>query len=150
VRSGLDGASARKIGVEPVTLDEVFAQSDALSLHAPSAAQTRRIVDAQRLRTMQATAIIVNTARGDLIDTVALAQALECRWIQGAGLDVFEQEPLSTDHPLRRAPNVLLTPHAAWYSDRALDRLQTFAADELRRALAGGPARCPVPRSCAE
>lgn len=141
----LTAASAGRIGVEIVTLEEVFARSDAMSLHAPSTPQTRHIVNAQRLQTMQATAVIVNTARGDLIDTVALAQALQSRWIRGAGLDVFEQEPLPPEHPLRRAPNALLTPHTAWYSDRAIDRLQECAADELRRALAGTPARCPVP-----
>jgi D-3-phosphoglycerate dehydrogenase / 2-oxoglutarate reductase len=144
----LTAISASGIGVEPVTLEEVFARSDVLSLHAPSTPGTRHIVNAQRLRSMRATAIIVNTARGDLIDLTALAEALKSGWIQSAGLDVFEREPLPTEHPLRRAPNVLLTPHSAWYSDRAIDRLQASAADELRRALEGVPARCSVPELC--
>jgi D-3-phosphoglycerate dehydrogenase len=127
------------------TTDDLFAAADALALHAPSTPKTRGIVNAQTLARMKPNAVIVNTARGDLIDAAALAAALQDGRIAGAALDVFDKEPLPADHVLRSAPNLQLSPHAAWYSDTSIDRLQVLAADEIRRALAGEPARSPVP-----
>jgi phosphoglycerate dehydrogenase-like enzyme len=88
---------------------------------------------------------LVNSARGDLIDEAALARALREGRIGGAALDVFSAEPLPADSPLRGAPNLLLTPHAAWYSDAAVARLQTLVAEEIGRALDGLPPRRPIP-----
>jgi D-3-phosphoglycerate dehydrogenase len=88
---------------------------------------------------MKPTAIIVNTARGSLIDTVALAAALSAGTIAGAGVDVFEAEPLPADHPLRAAPRALLTSHVAWYSESSIPRLQQLAAEEVVRGLRGEP-----------
>jgi D-3-phosphoglycerate dehydrogenase / 2-oxoglutarate reductase len=127
------------------TTDALFAAADALALHAPSTPATRGIVNAGTLARMKPNAMIVNTARGDLIDAAALASALQDGVIAGAALDVFDTEPLPADHVLRSAPNLQLSPHAAWYSDASIDRLQALAADEIRRALAGEPVRSPVP-----
>ena len=126
-------------------LDSLFATADVVSLHAPLTETTRHIVNARRLKMMKSTAIVVNTARGALIDTVALEEALAYGRIAGAALDVFEEEPLPAEAKLRKFPNVILTPHAAWYSAHSVERVQALAADEVDRALSGKPARCPAP-----
>ena len=123
--------------------------SDALTLHAPATAETMGIINAQTLAQMKPTAILVNTARGDLIDEPALAAALASGQLAGAALDVFQTEPLPQDNPLRSAPNLLLGPHAAWYSEVAVERLQSLVADEITRALTGQGVRKPVPGSTA-
>jgi D-3-phosphoglycerate dehydrogenase len=129
------------------TSDELFMAVDALTLHVPSTPATRHIVNKAALSRMKPGAVIINTARGDLIDEKALAEALRNGGIAGAALDVFEQEPLPADSALRAAPNLHLSPHAAWYSDVSIKRLQALAAEEVRRGLAGEPMRCPVPSS---
>lgn len=126
-------------GVEKVELEDLFTRADILSLHLPLTAETRHFINAARLAEMKKSAVIVNTARGPLIDTVALAAALQAGAIGGAGIDVFEQEPLPPDHPLRSAPGALLTSHVAWYSESSIPRLQRLAAEELVRGLCGGP-----------
>ena len=131
---------ARKVG-----FDGMFEQSDCLTLHAPATEETTRIVNEASLKTMKNTACIVNSARGDLIDEPALAAALNSGEIAGAALDVFSAEPLPADSPLRHAANLLMSPHAAWYSDASVDKLQTLVADEITRALTGQPARRPIP-----
>jgi D-3-phosphoglycerate dehydrogenase len=88
---------------------------------------------------MKDSAILVNTARGPLVDTVALAAALKSGDIAAAALDVFEDEPLPDDHPIRACENVLLTSHTAWYSESSVPVLQRKAAEELVRALKGEP-----------
>lgn len=123
------------IGVEKVELDELIAQSDILSLHSPLTEETRHLINSERLQQMKATAILVNTARGPLIDTLALAQALDNGEIAYAGMDVFEAEPLPDNHPLRKPANTLLTSHVAWYSESSLPKLQKLAAEEVVRAL---------------
>ena len=128
-----------------VSLDDLFSQSDCLCLHSPSNKETSGIVDAANLRLMKRSAYIVNTARGDLIEEAALADALSEGRIAGAALDVFSSEPLADTSPLRSASNLLLSPHAAWYSDRAVERLQGLVADEIARALGGRQPRCPIP-----
>jgi len=130
--------------VVPLSLDELFRQADILSLHVPLTPKTKHLVNADRLTKMKPTAIVVNTARGGLIDTVALAQSLQAGTIAAAGLDVFESEPLETDHPLRKCPNALLTSHVAWYSERSVPRLQRMAAQEAVRALRGEPLKNQV------
>jgi D-3-phosphoglycerate dehydrogenase len=139
------GADAmQKEGVKKVEADELFARADILSLHLPLTPETRHFVSSARLASMKKTAILVNTARGPLIDTVALAQALHDGAIAGAGVDVFETEPLPADHPLRTAPRALLTSHVAWYSESSIPRLQRLAAEEVVRALRGEPLRNQV------
>jgi len=126
-------------GVEKVELADLFTRADLLSLHLPLTAETKHFVNAGRMAEMKKTAIIVNTARGPLIDTAALAEALQQGVIAGAGIDVFEQEPLPATHPLRTAPGALLTSHVAWYSESSIPRLQRLAAEEAVRGLRGEP-----------
>lgn len=130
--------------VAPLSLDELFRQADVLSLHVPLSPETKHLVNAGRLAQMKPTAILVNTARGSLIDTTALAQALQAGTIAAAGVDVFEFEPLEENHPLRRCPNVLLTSHVSWFSEQSVPKLQLMAAQEAVRALKGEPLRNQV------
>ncbi len=134
-----------KIAASRVSLGELFSVSDCLCLHSPSNKDTSGIVNAGNIARMKNAAYIVNTARGDLIEEAALAEALVEGRLGGAALDVFGSEPLNPSSPLRSAPNLLLSPHAAWYSDTAVDRLQGMVADEIARALDGRPPRCPIP-----
>jgi D-3-phosphoglycerate dehydrogenase len=131
-------------GVEKVELDALFARADILSLHLPATAETKHFVNATRLTQMKKTAIVVNTARGPLVDTVALAAALKAGTIGGAGVDVYEKEPIEKDHPLFAAPNALLTSHVAWYSESSIPRLQQLAAEETVRGLKGEPLKNQV------
>lgn len=126
-------------GVRPLDLDALWGEAGILSLHLPLTPDTRHLVGASSLARMRRDAIVVNTARGGLIDTVALAGALDGKRIAGAGLDVFETEPLEPDHPLRRAPNVILTSHTAWYSGGSVPELQRKSAEAIVRALRGEP-----------
>jgi D-3-phosphoglycerate dehydrogenase len=143
----LDAATADVLGVERVDAETLVSRVDVLSLHAPATPQTTRFVNAGRLRRMKPNAFIVNTARGVLIDERDLADALKAGTIAGAALDVFQAEPLPPDSPLRDAPNVTLTPHAAWYSSAAIERLQHLVAMDIAAHLAGQPLRRPVPGS---
>jgi len=134
-----DDEAFAEAGVTRLLLDDLFASADILSLHSPLTPETHHLIDTERLQQMKNTAIVVNTARGGLIDTNALAEALQAGDIAGAGLDVFETEPLPDDHPLRNCPNALLTSHVAWYSDQSVPTLQRKAAEEVVRALRGEP-----------
>ena len=125
------------LGVRKLNLEDAFTKADILSLHLPLTTETRHIVNGDSLRSMKKTAIVLNTSRGGLIDTVALAFALRSGIIAGAGLDVFEQEPLDMDHPLRSAPGAELTSHTAWYSEASVPALQKLAAEEVVRGLQG-------------
>lgn len=125
------------MGVTKLTLEEAFAQADILSLHLPLTEQTKHLVNAHTLTAMKNTAIVINTSRGGLVDTHALAAALDAKSIGGAGLDVFETEPLGKDHPLWHAPNAALTSHTAWYSEASVPALQKMAAEEVLRGLTG-------------
>lgn len=131
-------------GVEKVELDPLFTRADILSLHLPITPETKHFVSAARLAQMKKTALVVNTARGPLVDTVALAAALQGGVIAGAGLDVYEKEPIEKDHPLFACPNALLTSHVAWYSESSIPRLQQLAAEEVIRGLRGEPLRSQV------
>lgn len=135
----VDSATITKTGAEKVDLDTILEEADYISIHAPLTPQTRHIINAAALKKMKSTAVIVNTSRGAIIDTVALAKALEEGEIFAAGIDVFEKEPLPTDHPLVSVPNVIMTPHLAWYSKESTRDLQTGAALEVKRVLSGEP-----------
>lgn len=132
------------IGVKKMELDEVFTEADVLSLHLPLIKETEHLVNAERLKAMKSTAIVVNTSRGGLIDTHALAEALQAGEIAFAGIDVFESEPMEADHPLKGCPNAALTPHMAYYSAASIVRLQRYAAEEVERCLKGETLRCQV------
>lgn len=144
----LSDQDAAQLGAEHASnLETLLAQADVLTLHLPSSAETRHIISSSALAQMKNSAILINTARGDLIDEAALAVALQAGTIAAAALDVFQAEPLAADHPFRGLENLTLTPHAAWYSDSAIDKLQSCVADEIARGLAGREPRCPVPAS---
>ena len=125
------------LGVELVDLDAILTRADFLSIHLPLSAETRGLVDAGRLRQMKSTSVVINTARGPIIDQDALTRALEDGWIAGAGLDVFEEERLPAGHPLLSLPNVVTTPHVAFYSEESLIDLRTLAARNVAMVLAG-------------
>ncbi|GBD10491.1 Glycerate dehydrogenase [bacterium HR23] len=124
-------------GVEPVSFHDLLRQSDFVSIHTPLTPETRHMFNEATLRLMKPTAILVNTARGGVIDEKALVRALQEKWIAGAGLDVLEQEPPDPHNPLLKMENVLLSPHAAYYSDRAVAGLPRRCAEEVVRVLQG-------------
>ncbi len=140
----LSDDEAAELGVEKVDADSLLSNADIISLHAPATAETTGYFNAERLAAMQPSAMLINSARGQLIDEADLAAALKQGTIAGAALDVFVKEPLPVTSPLHDAPNLLMTPHAAWYSDAAIGRLQGLVAEDISRALRGEPPRRPV------
>lgn len=126
-------------GIHFASLEEVLAQSDYLTLHCPLNAETRHLINRERLELMKPTACIVNTARGALIDEEALIEALQEGRIAGAGLDVQETEPPAADNPLYDMDNVIITPHMGWRGLETRQRLVSIAADDIKNFLAGTP-----------
>jgi glycerate dehydrogenase len=124
-------------GVRMAALEELFRQSDVVTLHCPLTPQTANLVDARRLSWMKPTAFLINTSRGPLVDETALADALNGGRLAGAGLDVLSVEPPPADHPLLRAKNCCITPHIAWATVSARKRLLDEAAENVRAFLAG-------------
>jgi len=132
------------LGVSPAGLEELFQSSDFLSVHVPLSAATRHLVSRELLRKMKPSAFLVNTSRGAVVDEAALIEALGGGRIAGAGLDVFETEPLPEASPLRSLGNVILTSHIAWYSEGAIRELKETAASEVVRVLRGEEPRFEV------
>lgn len=132
-----------RAGVQGLSFAEVLKAADYISIHVPFAATTHHIFDSAAFRRMKDGAYIINTARGGIIDEAALVAALDAREIAGAALDVLEVEPPS-DSKLLGREDVILTPHTSFYSEESLLELQTKAAEEVARALAGKPPRNPV------
>lgn len=124
-------------GAHAASLDELFAGSDIVSLHCPSTTATRRCVNAQMIDRMKTGALLVNLARGDLVDTDALVEALRSGKLAGAALDVFDPEPLAADHPLRDQPGLILAPHIASVSPTAVRALREGAAIRAVQAATG-------------
>ena len=118
-------------------LNELLATADYVSIHCPLNDETRGLIGEDQLRRMKPTAILVNTARGPIVDQPAVTRALHEGWILGAGLDTFEQEPPGPDEPLRALPNVVLTAHTAFYSDASALRLKQRVAQEIVTFLSG-------------
>src|SRR5262245_15945256 len=131
-------------GVERVSFDDLLARSDFISVHAPLMPATRGLVNAAAFAKMKKGALIVNTARGPLIDEPALIGALDSGHLGGAALDVVTTEPLAKDSPLIGRDNVILTPHTAFYSVEALEELQTKCASDVARVLSGEKPVYPV------
>jgi D-3-phosphoglycerate dehydrogenase len=129
---------ARELGVALVDLEALCRSSDFITLHCPLLPETRHLINAKSLSWMRRGAIIVNTARGPVVDSEALLEAIDSNHIASAGLDVFEQEPLAADSPLRRHPRVVVTDHTAWYSEESQAELQRTAAEDLERVCTGG------------
>jgi phosphoglycerate dehydrogenase-like enzyme len=132
-----DTRFAEATGVVYVSLEELLRQSDFVSLHSFLNAQSRHLMNAERIAMMQPTAFLVNTARGGLVDTAALCDALREKRIAGAALDVVEEEPLPAESPLRAFETVYLTPHAGGSTVDARLRSGTTAAENLIRGLTG-------------
>ena len=133
-----------KHGVESVSMDELYERSDFISVHAPLLPETKGLVNKDAFKKMKDTAIIVNTARGPLINEKDLIEALDKNEIGGAGLDVVETEPLPENSPLIGRDNVILAPHTAFYSVEALEELQTKAASDVARVLNGEEPVYPI------
>lgn len=126
-------------GARCVSLPELLAQSDVVSLHCPQTAENARMIDAGALAQMKDGAILLNTARGGLLDEQAVADALRSGKLLAAGMDVVSAEPIRADNPLLTAPNCFLTPHIAWAPLETRRRLQAISAENLRAFLAGKP-----------
>lgn len=131
-------------GVESVGFDQLLAQSDFVSVHAPLTPETRGLMNAAAFAKMRKGAQVINTARGPLIDEAALVAALDAGQLGGAALDVVTTEPLAKDSPLVGRDNVILTPHTAFYSVEALNELQTKCASDVARVLSGEKAVYPI------
>jgi D-3-phosphoglycerate dehydrogenase len=123
--------------ITPVLLRQLFAEADVITLHVPSTSETRGMVDAALLSAVKPGAVLINAARGDLIDEGALLQALDDGRLRAAALDVFEPEPLPQDHPFHSQPNLFLTPHIAGGSEESGRRMSMEAVEETLRILRG-------------
>jgi phosphoglycerate dehydrogenase-like enzyme len=137
----LTADAAAQVGVTRVEKDELFAESDVLTIHLVLSERTRGLVTAADLARMQPSAYLVNTSRGPIVDEAALIAALREGTIAGAGLDVFDTEPLPPDHPLRTLPNTVLTPHLGYVTERAYRIFYGQAAEDIAGFLAGEPVR---------
>jgi phosphoglycerate dehydrogenase-like enzyme len=132
-------ARERELNAKRVSLDELFRTSDIISCHAPLTKDTRHVVNRARLATMKPSAIIINTSRGEVVDEAALYEALRDKRIAGAGLDVFEQEPVDPANPLLKLDNVVLSPHSAGTTWDTWFRRAEFAYANMKRVWAGQP-----------
>ncbi len=124
--------------VRRVSLDELLEVSDIVSLHCPLTDETHHLIDTAALRKMKPSAYLVNTARGGVVDPEAILQALREKWVAGAALDVQEAEPMPGGHALAGLDNVILTPHAGWYSEGSIVELKRKVATSVRRVLIEG------------
>src|SRR5262249_54836495 len=125
------------LGAEPpvlfVSLERMLAESDYVSIHVPLTTETHHLFNAATIAQMKKGAYLINCARGPIVDENALLESLAQNHLAGAGLDVFSREPLPENHPLRHLPNVIVTPHAAWYSTQADYKLKANPAQNILR-----------------
>jgi phosphoglycerate dehydrogenase-like enzyme len=133
-----------ELGIPRRELSELLAESDIVSLHVPLLPETERLIDRAALERMKPGAILINTARGGLVDEAALIEALQSSHLRAAGLDVFAEEPLPADSPLLALDNVVLMPHVAWLTPETLDRSLEVALDNMRRLRDGAELRFRV------
>jgi phosphoglycerate dehydrogenase-like enzyme len=131
-RAGAAGAERRE-------LDDLLRESDVVTIHVALSASSRGLIGARELGLMRPTAYLVNTSRGPIVDEAALVAALRAGRIAGAGLDVYEEEPLPAEHPLRALPNTVLTPHLGWSTDAAYARYAESTVQVLLAYLDGKP-----------
>ncbi len=139
-------STIKAAGAVPVDLPVLLAESDYISVHVPLTPETRHMIGRAELSLVKPGAILVNTARGPVVDEMALAEALASGRLGGAGLDVFETEPLPESSPLRKLDTVVFTDHAGWYSEESVVELKTKAARNVAAVLAGGKPPYPVNR----
>jgi phosphoglycerate dehydrogenase-like enzyme len=137
----LDPAAAREAGAEPVEKLPLFERADVVSVHYKLSERSRGLVGAAEIGAMKPGAYLVNTSRGPLVDTDALVAALESGAIAGAGIDVYDTEPLPADHPLRRAPRTVLTPHLGYVTEDTYDTFFSGAVEDVLAYLDGAPVR---------
>ena len=133
-----------ELGIRCMPLEEVLREADMVTIHPALTHETKYMIGERELRMMKPTAILVNTARGAIVNAEALARACKEGWIAGAGIDVFEKEPPEDDFVLRGIPNVILTPHLAWYSEDAGLSIREKIMEDIRRFLEGRPPRFPI------
>jgi D-3-phosphoglycerate dehydrogenase len=131
----------KEVGVEYVSKEELFKQADLVTVHLQLSDRTRGLVTAKELGLMKKTAYVINTSRGPIIDEAALIAALNAKQIGGAGLDVFDVEPLPLDHPFRKMDNVVITPHLGYVSQQNYERYYPDIVDNIRGFIDGKPAR---------
>jgi phosphoglycerate dehydrogenase-like enzyme len=132
---------ASAVGARAVTMDELLSGSDVVTVHLKLSDRTRGLIGAAELRSMRPEAYLINTSRGPIVDEAALLTALREGWIAGAGLDVFDVEPLPADHPLRTAPNTVLTPHLGYVTRGTYRGFFGEAVEDVEAFLAGQPVR---------
>ena len=136
---------AAEVGAQSVTLDELMQQSDIISLHIVASSSTKGIVNKEKLALMKKDAVLINTSRAMLVDTLALVEALQAKAIGGAAIDVFDIEPLPSDHPLRKTPNTLLTPHLGFVAQPVFQTFADGVVECLEAWLHGQPTIRPLP-----
>jgi len=141
----LTAARAADVGVEHVGREELFSTSDVVTVHLKLSDRSRGYIGRADLRRMKPTALLVNTSRGPVVDEAALVEALEERWIGGAALDVFDTEPLPADHPLRRLPRTVVTPHIGYVSVESYRGYYGHAVDDIAAFRTGSPVRVLLP-----
>ena len=135
----ISAAEIKEYGCQPVDLPSVFRESDLITLHCPSTAQTRGMINRETLGLMRPGVILVNVARGDLVDAAALTEALRQGHVAAAALDVFDPEPIPADHPILRMDKVIVASHIASASVAAVRKLRETAANLALAALRGEP-----------
>ena len=145
----LDPTEIQRWNVRAVSLDKLVEGADYLVIQAPLTPETRHLFNREMLRRMKSTAILINTARGPIVENAAIHQALTERWIAGAAFDDLEEEPAkqrdwSPTNPLFQLHNVIVTPHTAYYSEESIGAVRRIAAEEAVRVLSGLPALSPV------
>ena len=133
----VDESLAKEHGITLVSLPELLKESDFISVHTFLSKETWHLIGGKEFRQMKPTAYFINTARGSVVDEPALIKALQEKWIAGAGLDVFEKEPVDSDNPLLKMDNVVVTPHSASSSDVATKQVITGVGQEAARVLSG-------------
>jgi D-3-phosphoglycerate dehydrogenase len=134
----------KSLGIESVDYNTLLGASDIVSIHIPLTPETRHMFSKNTFDRMKRSAVLINTARGGMVDQKALYEALSQKKIAGAGIDVFEFEPVKADDPILKLGNIVVTPHAAFYSVESLAELRTKAALEALRFLKDGKPRNPV------
>jgi phosphoglycerate dehydrogenase-like enzyme len=137
----LTAERAAEVGVGHVAFEELLSSSDVVTIHLRLSERTQRLIGAAELARMRPTAILVNTSRGPIIDEAALVRALEDGRIGGAALDVYDEEPLPANHPLRSAPRTVLSPHTGYSTDENLRRFYEETVEDIAAYQAGSPIR---------
>jgi D-3-phosphoglycerate dehydrogenase len=135
-----------ELAIRTLPLEEVLRNADMVTVHPSLTHETKYMIGERELRMMKRTAILVNTARGAIVNAEALARACKEGWIAGAGIDVFEKEPPDNEFVLRGIPNIVLTPHLAWYSEDSGMSIREKIMEDIRRFLDGRPPRFPINR----